>query len=74
MRRLVSRPLIGAMTAGIMAGLVTLAGAQGLGPALPPGFYGELPEAYPGPKAPDGIRRLALVATSNIVGETDPCG
>lgn len=67
-------PSPAALATAILAGLASLVGAQGAGPALPPGFYGTLPEAFPGPEAPPGIQRLALVATSNLVGETDPCG
>lgn len=48
--------------------------AQAVGPELPPGFYGTLPDEFPGPDAPEGIRRLAFVYTGNIVGEVDPCG
>ena len=62
------------MAAGLLATCIGSVGAQGVGPMLPPGFYGELPDPYPGPEAPPGIQRLALVATGNIVGETDPCG
>lgn len=73
MRRL-ARPVRAAMAALVFTTLAGMAGAQGAGPDLPPGFYGTLPEPFPGAEAPDGIRRLALVATSNLVGETDPCG
>lgn len=48
--------------------------AQGMGPALPPGFYGTRPKPFPGLEAPEGIHRLAVVYTGSIVGETDPCG
>jgi hypothetical protein len=72
-RRHLSRPLA-TLAAALLVGLAPGVGAQGMGPALPPGFYGELPDPYPKPEAPEGIQRVAIVATSNLVGETDPCG
>ncbi len=45
-----------------------------VGPSLPPDFYGTLPEAFPGPEAPEGVKRLALVYSGTLVGETEPCG
>lgn len=63
------------LAGAVLAAALAPAGlAQGMGPALPPGFYGELPDPFPGPKAPKGIQRLAFVYTESLVGETDPCG
>lgn len=62
--------------ASVLAGVLCLGvQAQGsMGPELPPGFYGERPPPFIGPEAPEGIRRLAVVYTGSILGETDPCG
>lgn len=52
-------------------------GASGpsmFGPALPPDFYGKLPDPFPPNPKIEGVSRLGLVYTTNLVGETDPCG
>lgn len=45
-----------------------------VGPDLPPDFYGKLPEPFPGPEAPEGVKRLALLYNGCVVGDISPCG
>lgn len=65
--------LVAAALGGVAAAAPPSTGLS-YGPALPPGFYGSLPDPFPGPEAPAGIRRLALVYSGCLLGETDPCG
>lgn len=67
----------GSSTLGAWVLALALAGTafgQAAGPDLPPGFYGIAPAPFPGPQAPAGVKRLALVYSGCIVGETEPCG
>lgn len=53
---------------------IARAEAQGMGPELPPDFYGSLPDPYPGRDAPEGVKRLAIHYTGCLVGDFEPCG